>query len=140
MSDSKNCACDYVVDLTAQLDDVKLNRIFKQSLEFLIIDAEFNWEFPVLKDIKEFNHSAINIRQDKANTKIEILLGGQPIAYCIIDKILSEKENSELQTLAKVFINQKRHVSLSSIDQLTGVLNRQAFNGLHLINSASSMP
>ncbi len=128
MSDNNKCACDYVVDLTAQLDDVKLNRLFKDSLEFLIEDARFSWEFPVLKDIKDFNHSALNIKQDNNNTKVEILLGGQAIAYCIIDKILSDKENSELNTLAKVFINQKRHVSLSSIDQLTSVLNRQAFN------------
>jgi len=128
MSDNKKCACDYVVELTAQLDDIKLNRLFKDSLEFLIIDADFNWEFPVLKDIKDFNHSAINVKQDNSNTRVEILLGGQIIAFFTIHKKLSDKESSELNTLAKVFINQKRHVSLSSIDQLTSVLNRQAFN------------
>jgi len=124
----KNCACDYVVELTAQLDNEKLNSLFSESLESVVLDATFDWEFPAIKDVKDFNHSSINLKQDHNNTKIEIMLGGQPITQCIVNRQLSQKENAELHTLASVYINQKRHVSLCSIDQLTGVLNRQAFN------------
>jgi diguanylate cyclase (GGDEF)-like protein len=128
MSNQQKCACDYVVDLTAQLDNAKLNQVFKKSLELLIVDTEFKWELPSLKDIRESNHSAVNIRHKSDSAKIEIFLGNQVIANCSINKVLSVKEKTQLNMLANVFINQKRHVSLSSIDQLTGVLNRQAFN------------
>ena len=105
MSNQQKCACDYVVDLTAQLDNAKLNQVFKKSLELLIVDTEFKWELPSLKDIRESNHSAVNIRHKSDSAKIEIFLGNQVIANCSINKVLSVKEKTQLNMLANVFKN-----------------------------------
>lgn len=124
----KHCACDYVVDLTAQLDNETLNQLFTQAIEHVINDVKINWVFKELQDVSDYSHSDIELVSDGKVTLVKVWLAKQVIAETRVNKFLNKKETGELKTLAKVYINQKRHVSLSSTDQLTGVLNRQAFN------------
>ncbi len=124
----KHCACDYVVDLTAQLDNETLNQLFTQAIEHVICDVNVVWEFKELQDVRDYSHSDIKLISNGNSTHIEVWLAEQIIAKSNIEKHLSKRECEELKTLANVYINQKRHVSLSSVDQLTGVLNRQSFN------------
>lgn len=129
MENSSNhfCACDFAVELTAQLDSNKLNACFVSSVEKLLGGRPTIWSFQEFSSGGELFRSSIVIENQADEAKMDIFLENRQIAQALFSRQLSQAEIKELKILGSIFLNQQRHINLCSFDQLTGVMNRQAF-------------
>ncbi len=117
-----------MVDLTAQREVDKLRCSFTQATEKTLKNTRLNWQFLQYSQLNEFTRSSIVIENTPESANLEIYLEDIRVAHCYIGRNLTSQEVKELKLLSNVFINQQRHINLCSFDQLTGVMNRQAFN------------
>lgn len=121
-------ACDFVIELTAKLDSDKLRRYFSSATETLVPDSDLAWEFYDFFEVGEYFRPSVMMKKQGDGTRVEIYIEDKIIATGTLNRLLNTKEKIELKMLSSIFANQQRHISLCLFDQLTGVMNRQAFN------------
>ncbi len=122
------CACDLVVELTAQYELQNLQQHFNRATKQLLDIADIEWNFSPDQMDDALYHSSVEF--SSINGCCEVYLFNEDVAVaCLrIFQEIPEEVALQLKTLGQVYINQLKHITLCNFDQLTGVFNRQAFN------------
>ena len=119
---SDHCACDFLLDMTAQGELESLNASFLRALVDCFKTEEITLEPARIDDatrasVAADNFELIPVRSNDDKLIAHIKLGSHEPA-----------DEHELEQILSVFANQYQHLMRSTTDKLTGLMNRHAFD------------
>jgi len=128
MNRAKNCACDFVVELTSQYSLIALQDKLEHATKHILDLSNSAWDFTPKQLDDSLYHVEVEHITNNGKSTVHLFYEDNLCAVLTLGSKLTKKQFEQIETIGKIYLNQLKHITLCNYDQLTGVFNRQAFN------------